>query len=267
MSRTHKVHAWSLAAVCALIFTFSASAEQVLRAVANAVTPGSETVLQDPPPPTDPPANPGRGGQQGGRGTQPRPYTTVIPSTAVTDEGLFKVHRVGDTIFYEIPKNELNKDFLWTVQIKRTTLGAGFGGREAQSRLVRWVPRVGDRILLQEINMSTYADPTDPVAQAVADANYPAIIRTLPVEAYAPNGDPVVNVTNFFTTDSIPEFSARAAVPGAGGVAADRTFLEKVVSYPENINAEITMTFTGGGGAAAGGGGGRGGGGGGGRRY
>jgi len=261
MSRTHKVHAWSVAAVCALIFTFSASAEQVLRAVARVVTAGPELVSQDPPP-TDPPANPGRGGQQGGgRGQQPREYSAVITGQAKTDDGIFKVHRIGDTVFYEIPKNELDKDLLWTVSIKRTTLGAGFGGREAQSRVVRWVKR-GDRILLQEINFSTYADPSDPVAQAVADANYPAIIRTLPVEAYSPAGDPVVNVSVFFTTDSIPEFSARPAVPGAGGFAQDRTFLEKVVSYPENINAEITMTFTGGGGAAAAGGG-RGGGGGG----
>jgi hypothetical protein len=34
---------------------------------------------------------------------------------------------------------------LMTVQ--RTTLGTGFGGKEAQSRVVRWVKR-GDRILM-----------------------------------------------------------------------------------------------------------------------
>ena len=269
MSRIQKVHTWSIVVVCALLFVFSASAEQVLRAVTRAVA-GPDLVAQDPPPPptqTPDPAAAGRAGQGGGRGAQPRPYNVVIPDPSKADDGIFKVHRVpapaGDSIFYEIPKNELDKDFLWTVQIKRTTLGTGFGGREAQSRVVRWSKR-GDRILLYDINFSIYADPSDPVAQAVADANYPAIIRTLPVAAYAPNGDAVVDVTQFFTTDSIPEFSARAAVPGAGGVAGDRTFLEKVVSYPENINAETTMTFTGGGGAAAaGGGGGRGGGGGG----
>src|SRR5688572_13164284 len=217
MSRSHKVHTWSVAAVCALMFVFSASAEQVLRAVAQAVTSAPDTLSQDPPPPPvqEPPAQPGRGG---GRGTQPREYSAVVTKDAKTDEGIFKVHRIStpaaETVLYEIPKNELDKDFLWTVQIKRTTLGTGFGGREAQSRVVRWVKR-GDRILLQDINFSTYADPSDPVAQAVADANYPAIIATLGVEAYSPSGDPVVNVTRFFTTDSTPEFSARAAVPGA----------------------------------------------------
>ena len=96
MSRTHKVHAWSLAAVCALMFVFSASAEQVLRAVAQAVAPGPDSISQDPPPPPttqDPPAAPGRGGT-GGRGTQPRDYNTVITKDAKTDEGIFKVHRI-----------------------------------------------------------------------------------------------------------------------------------------------------------------------------
>jgi hypothetical protein len=260
MSRTHKVHAWSLAGVCALIFVFSASAEQALRAVARAVTPDVAAVTQDPttPPQETPAPAAGRGA---GRGAAPRPYTDIVTSATKTDDGVFKVHRNGDTVYYEIPKNELDKDYLWTVRIKKTTLGTGFGGREAQSRVVRWVKR-GDRILLEDINFSTYADPTSPVAQAVADANYPAIIKTLPVAAYSPGGDPVVDVTQFFTQDSTPEFSARAAVPGAGGYDQNRTFLEKVVSFPENINAEITMTFTGGAAAGGGGGGGRGGGGG-----
>src|SRR5262245_24108513 len=214
MTRTHKVHAWSLVVACALMFTFSASAERVFS--------------QDPPPPTQTtePAAPGRGGQ-GGAAQTPRPYADVITAQAKTDDGIFKVHRIttpaADRIYYEIPKNELDKDYLWTVAIKRTTLGTGFGGREAQSRVVRWVKR-GDRILLQDINFSTYADPSDPVAQAVADANYPSIIRTLPVAAYSPSGDPVVEVTTFFNSDSTPEFSARAAVPGAGNPDPTRTF-------------------------------------------
>ena len=36
----------------------------------------------------------------------------------------------------------------------------------------------------------------------------PAIIRTFPVAAYAPSGDPVIDVTSLFTTD-VPELSAR----------------------------------------------------------
>ncbi len=120
----------------------------------------------------------------------------------------------GDTLFYEIPKAELGKDFLWNTQIKKTTIGAGYGGQNVGSRVVRWVPK-GDRVLLVTVDYSVIADPADPVAMAVEDSNYPAIIRTFPVAAYAAGGDPVIDVTDLFTTD-IPEFSARGRVGGRG---------------------------------------------------
>src|SRR5688572_30414578 len=202
--------------------------------------PQAQGAVQDPPA-QDPPANPGRGG---GQNQPPRPaaYNTVITSAAVTDDGIFKVHRVGDRLYYEIPKAELGKDYLLVTTIKKTTIGVGYGGQAAGTRVIRWVQR-GDRILILDVDYSVVADDGNPIAQAVGDSNNPSIIRTLNVAAYAPSGDPVVEVTPLFTTD-VPEFSVRNRV-GGRGLAADRTFLEKAVSFPENINVEATQTFTG----------------------
>jgi hypothetical protein len=201
---------------------------------------------QDPDPPQT-----GRGGRGGP--PSPRPYAQVITSAAKTDEGIFKVHRINDTLFYEIPQAQLDKDFLWNTQIKKTTLGVGYGGQAVGSRVVRWTKK-GDRILLINIDYSVIAaDSNNPISAAVDDANYPTIIRAFNVAAYAPNGDPVIEVTPLFMTD-VPEFSVRTRV-GGRSMDTSRSFLEKVVSFPENINVEITQTFTGGdGGAAAGGG-------------
>jgi hypothetical protein len=219
------------------------------------------SALQDPPPAQqqDPPvadAGAGRGGRGAAQG--PRPYATVITSAFKTDEGIFKVHRgpvAGtDSVLFEIPAGQLDKDFVWNVSIKKTTIGVGYGGQSVSSRVVRWVKR-GDRILLESRDYSITADPNNEVAAAVAAANYPAIIRTLPVAAYAANGDAVVDVTTLFM-EGAPEFSARGAV-GGRGMDATRSFLERAVSFPENINVEATLTFTGAE-AAAGGGGGRG---------
>ncbi len=159
----------------------------------------------------------------------------------------------GDSLFYEIPKAQLNKDFLWNTQIKKTTIGAGYGGQSAGSRVVRWVTK-GDRVLLVNIDYSVVADTTSPMALAVDDANNPTIIRAFNVAAYSPSGDPVIDVTTLFMTD-VPEFSVRGRI-GGRGFDASRSFIEKVVSFPENINVEVTQTFTGGDADAAGGGGG-----------
>ena len=212
---------------------------------------------QDPPPqPPEPapeqPAAGGGGGDQagpgggrGGRGNQPRPYDQVITKDAQTDEGIFKVHRIREQIFYEIPTAQLGKDFLWVTQIKRTSagVGQGWGGQPVGSRVVRW-ELSGNRVLLREVNYSVIADPEQPIARAVANATNPPIVRALNVAAFSPTKDPVIEVTPLFLTD-VPEFSARGSI-GARGMDATRTFLEKIVSFPENINVEVNQTFTGG---------------------
>jgi hypothetical protein len=242
MSGNRPVLAWTLALVSGLAFVAGASAPQAGRALIDsfAITASAaQDPVQQQQEPPDPAA--GRGGR--GQAAGPRPYAQVITAAAKTDDGIFKVHRINDTLFYEIPKGELNKDFLWNTQLKKTTIGAGYGGQNIGSRVVRWVQK-GDRVLLLNIDYSVIADPSDPVSMAVEDANYPAIIRTFPVAAYAPSGDPVIDVTQMFTTD-IAEFSARGRV-GGRGMDASRTFLERAISFPENINVEVTQTFTGG---------------------
>ena len=264
---------WALAVAGVFAFVAGASAQQVIRAISQAVvTPENPIWAQDPPAPApdddDGPQQPagqgGRGGNnQGGRGAaqnQPRPYADVInPKVARTDEGIFKVHRVNDHIFFEIPKNELGKDFLWVNQIKRTVSGAGYGGQSTGNRVVRW-DLYNNRVFLRLIDYSIVAAPDTPIALAVAAANNPSIIRSYNVAAFNPGGDPVIDVTALFTTE-VPELSVRGQVGGRGFDAA-RTFIEKVVSFPENINVEVTQTFTApvdaGGAAGAGGGRGRG---------
>src|SRR5579884_2714016 len=89
--------------------------------------------------------------QQGGRGgrgaanAEPQPYDRVITKDAKTAKGLFTVHQVKDSYFYEIPKKELGKDFLWNSQIAKTTVGVGYGGNQFADLVVRWEQK-GNRV-------------------------------------------------------------------------------------------------------------------------
>ena len=183
----------------------------------------------------------GRQGRAGAAPAQPRPYARVITPDAKTDEGLFKVHRIGDKVFYEIPPSELGKDLLYVSQIKKTTLGVGYGGQALDRRVVRW-ERTGNRVLLRSVSYDVVADPTSEIAEAVQAANYDPIIMAFNVEAFGPGDAPVIDVTRLFTTE-VPEFSARQRI-GARGFDPSRSFLEKTTSFPENINVEVTQTYT-----------------------
>ena len=92
---------------------------------------------QDSPPPQEPAPAGGAGQRGAAQPRPPRPYEQVITRDAKTDKGVFDVHKLGETYYYEIPKAMLGKDFLWVTQIQKNTLGAGFGGSAVGDRVVR----------------------------------------------------------------------------------------------------------------------------------
>ncbi len=202
------------------------------------------------PPAPRPGEQPAQEGTQpaGGRGAaasqgppEPRPYDRVITKDAKSTPGVFTVHRIRESVFYEIPKKELGKDFLWVSQIAKTAIGVGYGGQAMGNRVVRW-ERKDNRVLLRSVSYEVVADPSLPVARAVRDANNDAIIMAFNVEAVGKDEAPVIDVTRLFTTE-VQEFNARTRLR-ATSFEANRSFIERVVSFPENIEVEATHTFT-----------------------
>ena len=202
--------------------------------------PGSSA--QDPPAQT-PPA--GAGGQERpGRPDQtaePRPYDRVITKEAKSDPGIFTIHTIKEKVYYEIPKSELDKEFLWVSQIARTTLGAGYGGQANGNRVVRW-ERKGNRILLRNVAYDVVADSRLPVARAVQAANNDTIIMAFNIEAFGKDDTAVIDATRMFTTE-VTEFSARTRLR-ARGFDASRSFIERTKSFPTNIEVEVSQTYT-----------------------
>ena len=93
---------------------------------------GTGAYAQDPPPTQQQdPQIQDVGGGRGGPAREPaiRPYERVITKDAQSKAGVFTVHRIKDRLYYEIPKEQLGREFLWVSQIKSTKLGAGQGGR------------------------------------------------------------------------------------------------------------------------------------------
>jgi Met-zincin/Domain of unknown function (DUF5117)/Domain of unknown function (DUF5118) len=200
---------------------------------------------QEPPaePPADSPAaTPALPGLRPPIGNpDPQPYDKVITKEAKSTTGIFKVHVIKDKYYYEIPKDQLNKEFLWNTQIAKTTVGVGYGGQELANRVVKWELN-GNKIHLRSLDYELVADPKSPIAQAVQAANNDTIITTFPVAAFAKDGSPVIDVTRLFNTD-VPEFSARQRL-NATTMDASRSYIERVTPYPENIEAIATITYT-----------------------
>ena len=201
---------------------------------------------QDPPAPTDAPPPPVAVGLPNLPGlrtpsSDPQPYDKVITKDARSATGIFTVHQVKDRYYYEIPKAELDKEFLLNVRVSKTTVGVGYGGDQMSDLVVRWELN-GNKVHLRNVNFSVTADPSTPIAIAVKAANNDTILMTFPVAAFAKDGAPVIEVTRLFSSD-VPEFNVRQRL-NATTMDASRSYIERISPYPENVEAESTLTFT-----------------------
>jgi hypothetical protein len=171
---------------------------------------------------------------------QPRPYNRVITAQAKTRDGMFKTHRIGSRLFFEIPRSQLNKDMLLVTRASRTPVNVGYGGQTVgPRRVVRWERR-DNRILFRNISFETVADSTEPIFRAVRSSNTDLIIAAFNVEAYGPDSAAVIEVTRLYTAPP-PEIG-----PGnqfRGTPDAQRSFIERVLSFPQNVDVEAILTI------------------------
>ncbi|HEX7242339.1 MAG TPA: zinc-dependent metalloprotease, partial [Longimicrobiaceae bacterium] len=194
------------------------------------------------------PGAPGAGGDTaggGGRSATVRPYARVVTPDAQTRRGMFAVHRIGDRLLFEIPRRELNKDMLLVGRYARAaatdptggTDQSEYGGDRFTTRTLRWT-RSGNRVILRSPSFAIAADTSLSVYRAVEASNYPPIVAVFNVEAYGPDSAAVVDVTRLFTTN-VPE-----VVGIRGNLDPQRSFIERAVAFPDNVEIEATQTGT-----------------------
>src|SRR5579862_4053084 len=201
---------------------------------------------QEPPSPEPPQPSPAAGAPERPGFTnsspEPRPYEKVITKDAQSVKGVFTVHQVKDKYYYEIPYREFEEQFLWNTQISKTTLGVGYGGQELSSRIVYWQLN-GNKVYLRTTSYDVVADPATPISQAVKAANNDAILMSFPVAAFGlDKNSAVIDITRLFTTD-VSEFSARQRL-NATSMDASRSYVERIAPYPQNIEADASITYT-----------------------
>src|SRR5437867_11024453 len=125
------------------------------------------------------------GRQQPQDANVPKPYNQVITPGAVTDSGVFIVHRIGEKLFYEIPRAMFGKEFLLVADQRGTMRGIRYAGEEISNRIVVW-ERLGNKVFLRIVSYAMRADSTQPVARAVRLSNIAPIIMRFDVAAWPP---------------------------------------------------------------------------------
>ncbi len=177
-----------------------------------------------------------------------KPYKEVITAEAKTQEGLFKVHRIDDRIYWEIPKTLFGRDMLWQTEIAEAPQGLGFIGFPLGYRIVRF-ERHEKKIFVRAPSYAMRSEGSGALAEGVAAASLPPIVAAFNIEAEGPDKSAVIEVTSVFLTDQ----SDFVAGPRVGtGVDPSRSYIEKVTAFPTNIETRSFLTVTSSGGLRTG---------------
>ena len=135
-----------------------------------------------------------------------KPYDQVITSDAVSDDGVFTVHKVADKYYYEIPVGLLDREMLLVSRRARTAANIGYGGEMNNSETVRWQRHDG-KILLRIVSYTSVADDSLPIFEAVVNSNFEPIVQAFDIAAFkvdtasTDTSGVVIDVTELFTTD------------------------------------------------------------------
>ncbi|MCM4158575.1 zinc-dependent metalloprotease [Antarcticibacterium flavum] len=177
-------------------------------------------------------------------------YNEVITSQAVTDDGLFNTHRVGDKLYFEIPLDLMEKDMLLVSRIAQVPSGFGGGyvnaGSKVNEQVVRWSRR-GDNVDLKVISFENESDEDSPIYQSVLVNNFFPILYSAKIAAYNSDSTAVVaEVNSLFENDIEAINGVSSSLKKRYKVKkldSNRSYIESVRSFPKNIEVKHVMTY------------------------
>lgn len=181
-------------------------------------------------------------------------YSEVITKGAKSDEGLFTVHKVDDKYYFEIPDSMLSREMLLVTRVAGSTQNLSFGGAGQKARgqqVVRW-ERKENNILLRHVSYSSVANEDDAIYKSLRNNNFEPVVYSFDIEVEKTDSSGLIFEVNDLYTNDIPLLSGlsqsqRRSFGVSGltrGVDRSRTFIERMASYPENLEVRHVQTFT-----------------------
>lgn len=177
----------------------------------------------------------------------PKPYKEVITANAISDTGLFMVHKVDDKYYFEINDSLLGRDILLVNRIVKAAIESNaYAGDDIGSRVLRFVKGNSNKLYLQNISYSTYAkDSTSPMFMAVKNSNLQSNAASFDIKAFSKDSTgSLIEITGYINSDNdLFNFtSGKKANMGIMMFVADRSYIQSIKAFP--LNTEITTVKT-----------------------
>jgi hypothetical protein len=182
-----------------------------------------------------------------------RPYKEIITDKAKTDDGLFKVHRIDEKYFFEIPDSLFQRELLVVNRISKSASGFrfpgffGYNGDEIGKNVIRFEKGPNNRIFLRNISFAEYTrDSTSPMFMAVNNSNIQPIAASFEIKSTGKDSiGAVIDVTDYINGDNdILHFSGSLkSQVRLASLQSDKSYVVGVKSYPINIEIKTVKTY------------------------
>ncbi|HMJ71606.1 MAG TPA: zinc-dependent metalloprotease [Cyclobacteriaceae bacterium] len=182
----------------------------------------------------------------------PQRYNSIIGPGSITREGIFTVHKVEDSYYFEIPDSLLGRDLLVVSRIAQGAAGirrdyTGYAGDQIGNTVIRFEKGPSHKLFLRRITFEENAgDTSSAMYDAVQRSNLQPLVAAFGIGAYNPNGkSSLVDVTDYINGDNeILFFNALARkTMKVGSLVTSVCYIKDIVSFPMNLEIRTIKTY------------------------
>lgn len=180
---------------------------------------------------------------------KPVDYKKIIPENAKGQHGLFDTRQVDQKWYFEVPDSLLGRYLLTVSRYVTTAQGMdSYGGEKINEQTIYFEKGNNNNLLLRAlVYRQDVVNSNGPFYQAVMQSGENPIIGAFDIKAVNPKtGNYVIEVTDLFKKDvsAISMTTEEKSSKKLGGLADDRSFIERMGSYPINIEVKTTKTYS-----------------------
>lgn len=188
--------------------------------------------------------------------TQPKPYKEVITSNAISNVGLFTIHKIDNRFLFEIPIGLLGKDLLVVNRISKGAadnrsvekFGLGYSGDFIGDNAIRFETAPNNKIMLKVIFFGDRANDSSAngMYRSVLNSNNQPIAAAFDIKAFSENRKAVViDLTDYLNGDNNVFFFGvpYKSVLSVGNYQPDKSYIASVNAYPANIRINTVKTY------------------------
>lgn len=172
-------------------------------------------------------------------------YREIVTPKAITDKGLFTVHKVDEKYYYEIPDSLFGREMLMVSRIAKAANKIGYGGEELDTEVLRWQKK-GNKILLRVVSYSNVAGRDSAIYESVSASNFEPLVASFDIKAAATDSTgTLIEATELFNKD-VPMLGldqARRTQYKVRRLDDKRSFIENIKSFPLNIEVRAVLTY------------------------